>query len=227
MAWDGSGTQWFRTTNEFTGGSANSAWSAHCFVRSSAAPAGNWGPAINIRNNQASKTPDAGLNWDHSASGFRQAAYNRAGFSSGAYTAAKGTTSLSADTWYSFGGSYDGTNVRFYLNGTLEATSAASPSTNGTSFDISLFSILLNDTTLDGSGTTQFALGRLAECAVWLGETLTADNFVALSKGFRPHIVRPRNLSFYMPLVRGTQNLKDTSIYSSGSGAVQPHPRVF
>lgn len=69
-----------------------------------------------------------GFSWSHTNATFRQAAFHQ---SSGAvYTAAKLTSSLSALTWYTIVGTYDGTNLKCWLNGRVEATTASNaPST--------------------------------------------------------------------------------------------------
>jgi hypothetical protein len=81
-----------------------------------------WGTA-------AARTPDNAITWDHPTAGFRRSAQNRAGSSGGAYGAAAATSSAAVDTWFSFTGTYDGTSVRLYVDGVLEATTAIAPST--------------------------------------------------------------------------------------------------
>lgn len=222
MAWDGSGAQFFKNA-AMGGGLFNAAWSMHCFVRSSVAPSGgSLRFAMSIHGNDGGRTPDTALAWDHTAGGFSHSAYNRAGSSSGAYSAAVTTTSLLANTWYSFGGSYDGTNVRVYVNGVLEATTAGGVATNISACDLGILGV----SDLGAGNTCPLSNGQAAEAAWWTA-ALSADNFAALAKGFRPHRVRPQGLYGYAPLVRGIQDLKIGPLTSSGSGAVQDHPRVI
>jgi hypothetical protein len=54
---------------------------------------------------------------------------------SGTGVAATGTTTLAADTRYQMVGTYDGANIRIYLNGILEATQAQTGSVQQTDYD--------------------------------------------------------------------------------------------
>lgn len=70
-----------------------------------------------------------------------------------AYT---GTTTLSNDTWYHVAVTYDGTNIRFYLNGSLESTSARTLATTATETNIGR-----------SSGGSEFFLGLIDELGIW------------------------------------------------------------
>lgn len=223
MARDGSGSQFYATptATALPSQSVNPAWSAHAFVQSSAVPSGVGRMLLNMRGSLGfSNAPDHGLRWDHSSSTFRQAAQNRG---SGGYSAAKASATLSVNTWYSFGGSFDGSTLRFYLNGVADGTAAATAGNDIAVPYVSLFGSLNSATTLEGD---QFSDGMIAEAAVW-SEALSADNFAALAKGFRARAVRPQNLLFYAPMVRDENEMIRGPLFKSGSGAAQPHPRVF
>jgi len=56
-----------------------------------------------------------------------------------------GTTTLAAGTWYHIVGTFDGSNVRVYLNGALETTTAASGSLNQTTDIVSIAKGLNNN----------------------------------------------------------------------------------
>ncbi len=60
----------------------------------------------------------------------------------GAFICANGTSTPATGVWYHLVGTYDGTNIRFYLNGKLEAGPIASgvPANEATTFDIGSYS---------------------------------------------------------------------------------------
>ena len=90
-----------------------------------------------IRGNSAPVTPPPGginqrpisnasaqfqFNWSHWGAGFRQATTHQDAVG---WKAAQIATPLSANTWYYIVGTYDGSNIRVYLNGGLEDTEPA------------------------------------------------------------------------------------------------------
>lgn len=86
---------------------------------------------------------------------------------------------------------------------------------------------ILNEILSDGvTVQSQFSNGEVAECAFWRA-ALTADEFNALSKGFRPTRIRPQSLASYMPLVRLTQDLKGFAWTEVNSPTITDHPRVI
>jgi hypothetical protein len=70
---------------------------------------------------------------------------------------ATSTTTMQADTWYHIVATYDGTNMRLYLNGTLEATTASAISAENHTIAMSLAS---------RNGSDRFP-GRLDEVAIY------------------------------------------------------------
>lgn len=89
-------------------------------VKGTAAPSTSQADQIIINGNT---TDSFGFSWHHTASTFLQAAYQAD--SGGVYTPVKLTSSLQANVWYHITTTYDGTNLRIYLNGNLEATAAS------------------------------------------------------------------------------------------------------
>ena len=225
MAWSGAGAQYFERAGTRPGGAEfNAAWSVHARVRAASLPSGVQRSILNIRGTAAARTPDNAITWDHPTAGFRRSAQNRAGSSGGAYGAAAATSSAAVDTWFSFTGTYDGTSVRLYVDGVLEATTAIAPSTAIAETRITLMNT--PDLTSGWAAGTQFSDGQVAECAVWTA-TLTADEAASLGKGFRPPRIRPQSLFFYAPRVRDTHDMRGEPLTSFGAGAVTDHPRVF
>lgn len=68
--------------------------------------------------------------------------------------------------------------------------------------------------------------GSIAEWGLWAGVQLTADEIVALSKGYSPNRIRPTALQMHVPLVRDVRDLKGRAASVSG-GTVVDHPRVI
>jgi hypothetical protein len=71
-----------------------------------------------------------GIFWTHIAPAFAAAAYQQD--VSAAYFSAKAVTTLSAGIWWHLCATWDSINLRFYVNGNLEATTAVSSVKNNT-----------------------------------------------------------------------------------------------
>jgi hypothetical protein len=173
-----------------TSGVAVNTWAFHFWAKGSTAP----GTAITTQpfTSQGGATnPDFGFSWDHAAAAFKQAVYNRR--ASGAYDAAQLTSTLAANTWYAIGGSFDGTNLKAYLNGTLEATVASATSAN-----VACTQSILAAT----AGGSKWANGTMGEVAMWFGNPLTDDIFKALANRMTPEMIVPGAswLGDYWPL---------------------------
>lgn len=192
----------------------------HTFVRYNASPgtsgyAGHAG--IMGTSNQFLQL---NMMWDHADSNFNKSIIHRNGSLS--YSKAQMNGTLSANTWYGFGGCYDGTNVNSYLNGVLQNSGAASdPVANQNSF-VCVLANLTSTFGVDGN----MSAGEAAEHAVW-DVALTADEFNALAKGLRPTRIRPQNLKFYSPIVRDIYDYKGAALTVTGTGAATDHPRVY
>lgn len=78
---------------------------------------------------------------------------------------ATGTTDLQPNTWYHVAMTYDGTNVRFYLDGDLQSTSA---STSGNIYDNALSVRIGGQASGDNPGALAFK-GKIDEVNIWNG----------------------------------------------------------
>lgn len=115
-----------------------------------------------------------GFAWSHTNAAFKQAAFIR---TAGPTTiAAQLTSVLSGGVWYGIGATWDGSNLRAYLNGSLQATTACTSVSNDgvTRPLVSAFSAI--------AGTTNFCPGTMAEIGLTFG-VLNASQLTALSNG--------------------------------------------
>lgn len=72
-----------------------------------------------------------------------------------------------------------------------------------------------------------FFNGNIAEIGIW-NAALTAAEVASLAKGMTCDKVRPQNLVFYAPLVRGLIDAKGGRTITNNNGAtVANHPRVY
>lgn len=158
-----------------------------------------------------------GFSWDHITAGSRQAWWNY----DGNYDEAKYTSTFSADTWYHLCATYDGTNLKAWLNGTNEATTASGAPADSGSETINVFA--------SAGGGSSFDDGVVAELGVW-NDDLTAGEIAELAKGKSPITVRPANQLHYYPIwgrnspeidLVGGNNLTVTGT------TVVAHPRVI
>lgn len=108
---------------------------------------------------------------------------------------ATGSGSYSNNTWNHVAVTWDGTlannsdQIRGYLNGTLDASNNSASNTSGAR----VFRIGFSD-----GGGAAFQ-GYIADVAGW-NVILSVAEIVALSKGARPHTIRPKSLTAYLPL---------------------------
>lgn len=103
-----------------------------------------------------------------------------------------------------------------YLNSGSVATSTA----NATPVTPTQLNVGIN-----GDLSTPFD-GYIQDAAIW-DIALTAADVAMLHQGISPELVRPENLQFYTPLIRGLQNLAGPIIAETGTVPVQPHNRVI
>lgn len=105
-----------------------------------------------------------------------------------------------------------------YLNGGNSANNTG----NRTPAGVNETSLAVNSTL-----TESFLDGQLAECGIW-NAALTAAEVASLADGVTPLQIRPNNLVFYAPLVRGDRDLVGgLTITAVNSPTVTAHTRVF
>ena len=170
----------------------------------------------------SAQNPHDLFNWDHTVAALAGAHQHRTG--GGAYNAVK-YTALPTNTWVSLGVTCDGTTMRAYLDGTLNATAAAGGFAAGNAVEVQMLAGLIAGGGIDGS--SQFAEGAVAEFAVW-NAVLSADEMRALGQRFRAPRVRPQSLQFYAPAIRALVDARGGRTLSrvAGTDAVVPHPAV-
>lgn len=196
-------------------------YTRHVFARGSAVPTVTSAQAVaSHRGGFNSNFSQDGLIWHHPALAFVGSNSHRSGGSVGAKMT---TANITADTWHSMGATWDGTNVRSYLNGVLDGTSSASSVPSPGNTEVALLA-----SSSYGGVEALFAIGAAAELALW-NVVLTAEELSSLAKGFRATLVRPANLIFYAPVVRSRVDVKGgrTLGLAAGSEVFTDHPRVF
>ena len=106
---------------------------------------------------------------------------------------AQGTTTLSVGQWHHLAGSYDGSNLRVYLDGVLEDTTANSGNMSSTIASVRI------GAGSGGSGTEEPFDGDIGHCAIW-DVGLSTNEIQSLSAGISPLKIRRNNLLEYWPL---------------------------
>lgn len=222
MAIAGSGGAYYRSGSTIPSSvGLHNAYTRHLFVRSSAAVSAAYKVAAEMVG--GSQNPHEQVSWDGSGSDAGAHYHRRAG---GAYVKASMTpANMTANAWHSVLTTFDGVNVRGFLDGVADGVSAGSAA----SAVSQVYVDILNSITFPGvDGGAKFNTGMVAELAIW-NVMLTAAEIASLSKGFRAPMIRPQSLQFYAPLVRGLQDHKGarTMALQAGSEALFDHPRVF
>lgn len=131
------------------------------------------------------------------------------------------TTSYTANTWHHAAVVYaSATDRRVFLDGGGKATSAVNRAFAAT-IDRTLIGRRLRTNVYSSSIN-----GRLAEAGLW-SAALSDDEVYALSRGYRPSLIRTDSLVLYVPMVRSVQDLAggETLTTVGGTPAVIEHPR--
>lgn len=219
-----SGSAGYRAASRIPAAEAalHAAYTRHIFARSSTLPSTSGFRFVSsLRGGYSNPYSHDELAWDHTGAAYVRSHYHRSG---GYVSAQMSAGSFAVDTWVSIAATFDGANLRSYVNGALDGTSG------GTSASVA------SDTEVTVNGASDyggdpvyiFANGETAEQAIW-DVVLTVDEIASLAKGFRATRVRPNNLVFYSPQVRGRQELVAGRTLNVGVGSenILPHPRVF
>lgn len=133
--------------------------------------------------------------------------------------------SYSADTWTAIGCTCTGaTDKDIYLNGVgTKATTNQGDFANGVAPNFTVGAFWGNSTVSD------FLNGAAVMAAMWNGAALTADEHMALAKGFPPRRIRPQQRCFYMPLIGGAPFLWDegSAITNDTTTTNADNPRLY
>lgn len=153
--------------------------------------------------------------WNHtSASLWKSFIHREAG---GAYQSAQFTTTPSANTWYSVAATYDATNLKCWLDGVNEATTAAAiANISGTALPTALAH--------DAAGG--YDDGTIAEVAMW-NVALGAADITALARRASPLLVRPDRLLFYWPLIRNGRQVVGGATTGVGLSVFVHPPMIY
>lgn len=149
------------------------------------------------------------------------------------YQSGDATSAFTLDAWHGCGGTLDigSDTITPYFNGVAEGGGAVT-------FGNTVFTNLpytQPDEIGSADLTTSKFDGDIAEFGLWTFDSgtasLTASEFLALSKGFSPRFIRPQNLVFYMPLIGANSPERDIRAgltgTITGTIAQSAHPAVY
>jgi len=106
---------------------------------------------------------------------------------------ATGTTVLTTGTWFHMAGVYDGSEIRCYLNGVEEGSTATSGNMSSTSAPVRI------GAGSGGSGTESPFDGDIGHVAIW-DRPLSESEIESLASGISPLRLDQSNLLSYWPL---------------------------
>ena len=104
-----------------------------------------------------------------------------------------GTTDLDDGEWHHIVGTYDGSDIRIYVDGVEENSTGASGS-----IDTSTVPLRLGAGSGDAGSENPFD-GELGHCAIW-DVALTDQEILSLANGISPLRIRRDNLVYYCPI---------------------------
>jgi len=111
----------------------------------------------------------------------------------GGFKIAEGSTALVVGVWNHIAGTYDGSNIRVYLNGVEEDSLSATGNMSSTTAPVRI------GAGSGGAGTEQPFDGDIGHCAIW-DTGLSSSEVQSLSAGINPLKIRSENRLFYAPL---------------------------
>jgi len=106
---------------------------------------------------------------------------------------AQGTSGLIIGTWYHIVGTYDGSNVKIYCNGTLEDSTPATGNMPSTTAPVRI------GAGSGGFGTENPFDGEIGHTSIW-DKPLTDGEVESLANGINPLNIRSESILFYAPL---------------------------
>jgi hypothetical protein len=212
VARKGNGTSDFIRSSVADSAAGFAQYSFHIFYQNASTP-GTSTVSKPVTISDSTSTFDVSFCWHHTSN--PKTLFHRK--SGGVYNQVTISTSLSANTWYGIGGSFDGTNLVVFLNGSSSASTASSAPPNTPN----PMCVLL----AGSGGTGNFDAGIVAEAAFWT-TGLTTSEWAALGNGVSPLMIRPQSLLRYWPLIGDISAHWGGGISSSGT-SVQPHVRMY
>ncbi len=133
------------------------------------------------------------------------------------------TTTFSTATEYCFVLTYDGSNLRLWVNGTLDKTQACTGNVGNANNGFQIGRMT------EGIHGGRLFDGMMSEVAVWTRALNTAEAEAISGKRFSPSFF-PQNLSIYVPIIGRASpepDLKGGSATVNGTMANLSHPRVI
>lgn len=117
-------------------------------------------------------------------------------FSGGGAATATSTGTIPNDQWAHVAGTFDGTTIRNYINGSADGTQAQSGDADTDDVGIALGFLANND---DGvTAASNFLDGRLAECAEWKDYVLSPSQIERLYKRASPRLIARQSLNWHV-----------------------------
>lgn len=193
----------------------------HCWFKNSSTPVGGGATSdVIFCLSNAAENYFFSLFWDSTVvGGDKGLTYVQ---SNGTVKRARMTSSPSADTWYGIGGYYDGTNIGIVLNGTTEATTAATALSTSSSHNPTPCALSAN------LGVAAFSDGTVAEIGLWqLTTGFTTAEWASLAAGVSPLLIRPQSLVLYWPLISDAVAVVGASAITATNTTAAAHPRIY